>query len=70
MLYSAFGHLVKDTLSHSLQSFSFSHTFRQGNAITCLILSRRKSLSFLLLVWMESDSLDIATVFYADLPTA
>ena len=41
-----------------------------GKVMQLYVLSRRKNSSFLLLVWMESDSLDIATVFYADLPTA
>ena len=33
---SSFGHLIRDTLIYvnSLRSFSFSHTVRQGNAIT------------------------------------
>ena len=53
-LNSSFGHIVKDTLSlvSSLRSFSFTHTYRQGNALTHA-LDQRARLSFLVLVWME-----------------
>ena len=36
--FSEFGHLLQDTLSHlnSLQNWSLSHTFRQGNAVEML----------------------------------
>ena len=36
MFSLSFGHLARDTLAYvsSLRSFSFSHTVRQGNAVT------------------------------------
>lgn len=38
MLQPSFGHIVKDVLSSasSLQSFSFSHTYKQDNALILL----------------------------------
>ena len=35
LLQSSFGHIIIDTLSYAslLQNFSFSHTFRQSNAL-------------------------------------
>lgn len=55
MIQSSFGHLVKDTLFyvHSLRSFCFSHTFRQGNYVTDA-LARRAKFSPSFFVWMES----------------
>ena len=54
-LGSMYGHLIRDVLSfvNSFQSFSFSHSYRQGNAAADAI-AKRTRLSFLLLVWMES----------------
>lgn len=48
MIQSSFGHLVKDTsfYVHSLRSFCFSHTFRQGNFNTDALFKRAKFSSF------------------------
>ena len=69
-LNSDIGHLVIDTLSfvNSLRSWSFSHTYRQGNAIAHA-LARRARLCCLFEVWMENVSPDIFNVLQADLPT-
>ena len=50
-LDSMYGHLIKDVLSfvNSFQSFSFSHSYRQGNAVVDA-LAKRTRLSFSLLV--------------------
>ena len=54
MLFSSFVLLVRDTLSFvsPLWGFSFSHTYRQSNAVV-YALTQRARLFFLLLVWME-----------------
>ena len=58
------GHHVKDILSSvsSLQNFSFSHTLLQDNALA----KRAASISFTILVWMESILLDIFKVYVSD----
>ena len=40
MLFSSFGHLVRDTISFvsPLHSFSFSHNVRYGNAVACTLV--------------------------------
>ena len=50
-LGSMYGHLIRDVLSfvNSFQSFSFSHSYRQGNAVVDA-LAKRTRLSFSLLV--------------------
>lgn len=55
LLNSGWGHLLKDTLTivSSLKSWSFFHTFRQGNAVTD-VLAKRVRLSSPLLVWIKS----------------
>ncbi|KAL0017269.1 hypothetical protein SO802_004338 [Lithocarpus litseifolius] len=65
---SAVGHILKDTLStvSLLQSFSFSHVNRQGNAVAHA-LAQRARLSFPLQVWMESVPLDLNAVILVDL---
>ena len=42
MLCSAFGHLVRDTLSlvNSFESFSFSHSYRQDNVVAHVLAKR------------------------------
>ena len=57
MLFSSFGHIVRETLIHvsSLRSFSYYHTVRQGNVMVHA-LAQRTRLSFPLLVWMETVS--------------
>ena len=54
LLHSTFGHLVKDTLSstNSLRSFSFSHVYRQDNALPH-VLVKRVTLSFPVFDWIK-----------------
>ena len=42
MLCSAFGHLVRETLSlvNSFESFSFSHSYRQDNVVAHVLTKR------------------------------
>ena len=66
---SAFGHLIQDTLVYvnSLQSFSFSHVYRQGNSVADALAKKARFGSFLT-VWMEFVVLDICTNVLADKP--
>ncbi|KAK9998225.1 hypothetical protein SO802_017828 [Lithocarpus litseifolius] len=63
---SVVGHILKDTLSIAslLQSYSFSHVNRQGNAVAHA-LAQRARLFFPLQVWMESVSPDLDAVILA-----
>ncbi|XP_075645607.1 uncharacterized protein LOC142616693 [Castanea sativa] len=66
------GHIIKDTLSYVslLQSYSFSHVNRQGNAVAHALahaLAQRARLSLPLQVWMESVPPDLDAVILADL---
>ena len=65
---SVVGHIIKDTLSYVslLQSYSFSHVNRQGNAVAHAFAQRAR-LSFPLQVWMESIPPDLDAVISVDL---
>ncbi|KAK9986628.1 hypothetical protein SO802_031579 [Lithocarpus litseifolius] len=65
--HSSMGEIIKDTLSivGSLQTFSFSHTRRQGNC-AAHALAKRAIISFPLLVWMEHVPTDISHVVISD----
>lgn len=67
LMHSSIGHFVKDTLSYanSLQSFSFSHIFRQGNSLT-YVLAKRVRFSFPIFAWKESVPVDIHDFLVAD----
>ena len=67
MFQSAYGHLIKDTLSyvHSLRSFSFSHSYRQGNSITDALAKNARFCSGLT-VWMEHVPPNINVLVLAD----
>ena len=67
MFQSAYGHLIKDTLSyvHSLRSFSFSHSYRQGNSITNALAKNARFCSGLT-VWMEHVPPNINVLVLAD----
>ena len=56
------------TLSHlnSLQNWSLSHTFRQGNAVADA-LARRAKLSFPFAIWLDSVPPDLIPFVNADL---
>ena len=51
MLCSAFGHLVRDTLSlvNSFESFSFSHSYRQDNVVAHVLAKRVRFLFIFIL---------------------
>ncbi|XP_075667271.1 uncharacterized protein LOC142636863 [Castanea sativa] len=67
LLHSPCGHIIQDILlfAISLQSFSFSHVCRQGNALADA-LAKRARLSYPLLVWMESVPLDLYNCYLSD----
>ena len=69
MFQSAFGHLIQDTLVYvnSLQSFSFSHIYRQGNCVADALAKKARYCSSLT-VWMEFVPLDICSLVLADKP--
>ena len=69
MFQSAYGHLIKDTLSyvHSLRSFSFSHSYRQGNSVADALAKNARFCSGLT-VWMEHVPPDINVLVLADKP--
>ena len=69
MFQSAFGHLIQDTLVYvnSLQRFSFSHIYRQGNSVVDALVKKARFGSSLT-VWMESVPPDIYTLVSADKP--
>ena len=69
MVNSGIGHLVKDVLSsvNSLWRWSFSHTYRQGNAMAHA-LARRARLCESYEVWMEDVPPDITVVLLANFP--
>ena len=63
----AFGHLYGDTLLYvkALQSFSFSHTHRQGNCVAHALAKKARYCSSLM-VWMESIPPDISCLVLAE----
>ena len=65
LLHSSSSHLIKDILSlaSSSQSFSFSHTYRQGNALVDAFAKRARRFS---LVWMESILLNLYNCYLSD----
>ena len=65
----AFSHLVKDTMSYvsSLRSFSFSHTYRQGNYVAVTLAKRVRFYSSFS-IGTKSVPLDIRTLVLADKP--
>ena len=67
LLHSSCGHIIHDILlfSHSFQSFSFSHVYRQGNTLVDA-LAKRARLSSLLLVLMESVPPDLYNYYLSD----
>ena len=67
LLPSSCGHIIQDILLFvsSLQSFSFSHVCRQGNALADALVKRAK-FSCPLLVWMESVPLDLYNCYLSD----
>lgn len=69
MFQSTFDHLIQDTLVYvnSLQSFSFSHIYRQGNFVADA-LAKKARFGSSLTVWMESIPPDICTFVLADRP--
>ena len=71
MFQSAYGHLIKDTLSyvHSLRSFSFSHSYRQGNSVADALAKNARFCSGLT-VWMEHVPPDINVLVLADKPSS
>ena len=66
--HSSIGQYVKDIMSifDSLQTFSFSHTRRQGNCVAHA-LAKTARFSFPLLVWMEHVPSDVILVVVSDL---
>ena len=69
MFQSAFGHLIKGMLVYvnSLESYSFSHIYRQGNSVADALAKKAKFVSSLT-VWMESVTLNMYTLGLADKP--
>ena len=67
----SFGHIAKDieSISGLLQTKSFSHVRRQGNAVAHA-LAQRARLSFPVLIWMEDVPPDIYHFVFADFPRA
>ena len=68
-LGSMYGPVIRDVLSfvNSFQSVSFSHSYRQGNAVVDA-LTKRARLSFQLLVWMKSVPSNVVHFVLADFP--
>ncbi|XP_050258923.1 uncharacterized protein LOC126703913 [Quercus robur] len=66
--HSSIGQYVKDimSISSSLQTFSFSHTRRQGNCVAHA-LAKRARFSFPLLVWMEHVPSNVIPIVVSDL---
>ena len=62
-----YGHLIKDVLSfvNSFQSVSFSHFYRQGNAVADA-LAKRARFSFPLLVWIDIVPSNVVHFVLAD----
>ena len=62
-------HIVKDykSILGFLQTYSFSHTRRQGNAMAHA-LAKRVRLSSPLSVWVESVPQDISYLVFVDVP--
>ena len=71
MFQSAYGHLFKDTLFYvnSLRSFSFSHSYRQGNSVVDTLVKKARFSSDLI-VWMESVAPYINTFVLANKPSS
>ncbi|XP_075665643.1 uncharacterized protein LOC142635354 [Castanea sativa] len=67
LLHLSCGHIIQDILLivSSLQSFSFSHVCRQGNALADTLAKRAKLFSPLL-VWMESVPPDLYYCYLSD----
>ena len=67
LLHSSFGHIIRDILlsTNSLQSFSFSHIYKQGHALA-YALSKRAKFSSPLSVWMESIPLYLYNCYFLD----
>ena len=67
LLHSSFGHIIRDILfsTNSLQSFSFSHIYKQGHALA-YALSKRAKFSSPLSVWMESIPLYLYNCYFSD----
>ena len=69
MFQFAYGHLLKDTMFYvnSLRSYSFSHTYRNGNSVTDA-LAKNARFSSDLTVWMEYVPPNINSFVLVDMP--